>query len=156
MPSIRNWISEKWIIGSWIRRCLSRRRLSPRRLSREATPFISPARECEESNRKPNQVPSGLAPGSDTSAAKVRAKVRKESGVQPLSTLLPVCILLFLAVLLVSAAAPEKRLAIYSTAANYSLPILQRQGHGQTAYAQRRQDGSDVDLEDLLQQGQKT
>jgi N-acetylmuramoyl-L-alanine amidase len=37
-------------------------------------------------------------------------------------------LLLFLAVLLVSAAAPEKHLAIYSTAANYSLPVLQRQG----------------------------
>jgi N-acetylmuramoyl-L-alanine amidase len=42
---------------------------------------------------------------------------------------LPVFILLFLAVLLLSAAAPEKHLSIYSTAANYSLPIVQRQGH---------------------------
>src|SRR6266851_2554309 len=37
-------------------------------------------------------------------------------------------VLLFLAVLLVAAAAPEKHLAIYSTAANYSLPVVQRQG----------------------------
>ena len=37
--------------------------------------------------------------------------------------------LLFFAVLLVSAAAPEKRLSVYSSAANYSLPIVQRQGH---------------------------
>jgi N-acetylmuramoyl-L-alanine amidase len=37
--------------------------------------------------------------------------------------------LLFLAVLLVSAAAPERHLFIYSSAANYSLPIVQRQGH---------------------------
>src|ERR1022692_4982927 len=37
-------------------------------------------------------------------------------------------ILLFLAVLLVSGAAPEKHLTIYSTAANYSLPVVQRQG----------------------------
>jgi N-acetylmuramoyl-L-alanine amidase len=37
-------------------------------------------------------------------------------------------VLLFLAVLLVAAAGPEKHLAIYSTAANYSLPVLQRQG----------------------------
>src|SRR5882757_289554 len=37
-------------------------------------------------------------------------------------------LLLFLALLLVSAAAPEKHLAIYSTAANYSLPVVQRQG----------------------------
>jgi N-acetylmuramoyl-L-alanine amidase len=40
-----------------------------------------------------------------------------------------ISILLFLAVLLVSGAAPEKRLAVYSTAANYSLPLAQRQGH---------------------------
>src|SRR5271170_367374 len=38
-------------------------------------------------------------------------------------------ILLFFAVLLVSGAAPEKRLSVYSSAANYSLPIVQRQGH---------------------------
>ncbi|MGA9306411.1 MAG: N-acetylmuramoyl-L-alanine amidase [Candidatus Sulfotelmatobacter sp.] len=40
-----------------------------------------------------------------------------------------VCILLFFAGLLTSSAAPEKHLAVYSTAANYSLPIVQRQGH---------------------------
>src|SRR5271170_6197690 len=39
-----------------------------------------------------------------------------------------VCILLFFAGLLVSSAAPEKHLAVYSTAANYSLPIVPRQG----------------------------
>src|SRR5580658_3102944 len=33
-----------------------------------------------------------------------------------------------LAVLLASSAAPEKHLSVYSTAANYSLPIVQRQG----------------------------
>jgi N-acetylmuramoyl-L-alanine amidase len=37
-------------------------------------------------------------------------------------------ILLFLAVLLISAASPEKHLAVYSTAANYSVPVVQRQG----------------------------
>jgi N-acetylmuramoyl-L-alanine amidase len=36
---------------------------------------------------------------------------------------------LTLAVLLVSAAPPEKHLSIYSSVANYSLPIVQRQGH---------------------------
>src|SRR5580658_4534487 len=40
-----------------------------------------------------------------------------------------VCVLLGFAGLLTSAAAPEKHLAVYSTAANYSLPIVQRQGH---------------------------
>jgi N-acetylmuramoyl-L-alanine amidase len=38
-------------------------------------------------------------------------------------------LLLFLAVLLAPGAAPEKHLSVYSTAANYSLPIVQRQGH---------------------------
>lgn len=37
--------------------------------------------------------------------------------------------LLFSAVVLFSAAGPEKHLAVYSTAANYSLTIVQRQGH---------------------------
>jgi N-acetylmuramoyl-L-alanine amidase len=37
-------------------------------------------------------------------------------------------IFLFFAVLLVSGAGPEKHLSIYSTAANYSVPIVQRQG----------------------------
>src|SRR5580700_7842442 len=37
-------------------------------------------------------------------------------------------IFLVVAVLLASGAAPEKHLAVYSTAANYSLPIVQRQG----------------------------
>jgi N-acetylmuramoyl-L-alanine amidase len=37
--------------------------------------------------------------------------------------------LFFFGVLLVSGAAPEKHLSVYSTAANYSLPIVQRQGH---------------------------
>src|SRR5580700_1652212 len=37
-------------------------------------------------------------------------------------------ILLFLAVVLASGAGPEKHLSIYSTAANYSLPIVQHQG----------------------------
>ncbi len=36
--------------------------------------------------------------------------------------------LLIFAVLLVSGAAPEKHLSVYSSAANYSLPIVQRQG----------------------------
>src|ERR1700728_1054982 len=39
-----------------------------------------------------------------------------------------VCILVFTAVILVSAAGPEKHLSVSSTAANYSLPIVQREG----------------------------
>ncbi len=39
-----------------------------------------------------------------------------------------ISVLSIFAVLLVSAAAPEKHLAVYSTAANYSLPIVQRDG----------------------------
>src|SRR5579863_6031738 len=38
-------------------------------------------------------------------------------------------LLLLLAVLLLSAAAPEKHLSVYSTAANYSLPIIEHDGH---------------------------
>lgn len=41
---------------------------------------------------------------------------------------LPAGTLLFIVALLVSAATPEKRLSIYSTAANYSVPVVQRQG----------------------------
>ncbi len=37
--------------------------------------------------------------------------------------------ILVLSALLLPAAAPEKHLSIYSSAANYSLPIMQRQGH---------------------------
>jgi N-acetylmuramoyl-L-alanine amidase len=40
-----------------------------------------------------------------------------------------VALLLLLAVLLLSAVAPEKHLSVYSTAANYSLPIVERDGH---------------------------
>jgi N-acetylmuramoyl-L-alanine amidase len=39
-----------------------------------------------------------------------------------------VCTIVFTAVMLVSAAGPEKHLSVYSTAANYSLPIVQREG----------------------------
>ncbi|MGA8620847.1 MAG: N-acetylmuramoyl-L-alanine amidase [Candidatus Sulfotelmatobacter sp.] len=39
-----------------------------------------------------------------------------------------ICVLSIFAILLVSAAAPEKHLAVYSTAANYSLLIVQRDG----------------------------
>jgi N-acetylmuramoyl-L-alanine amidase len=56
------------------------------------------------------------------------ATSQRGCGLQSLRTLVPSGMLLLLAVLLVSAAAPEKHLAIYSTAANYSLPIVQRQG----------------------------
>src|ERR1700688_165534 len=38
-------------------------------------------------------------------------------------------VVLTFAVLLVSGAAPEKRLSVYSSVANYSLPMVQRQGH---------------------------
>jgi len=53
---------------------------------------------------------------------------RVSTGLQPLRSLLSAGILLCLAVLIVSAAGPDKHLAVFSTAANYSLPIVQRQG----------------------------
>ena len=42
--------------------------------------------------------------------------------------LLFLCVLFSVGVLVISAAVPEKRLAVFSTAANYSVPIEQRQG----------------------------
>ncbi len=51
----------------------------------------------------------------------------------PSTRIWAVGIVSFLAVLLLSAAAPEKHLAIYSTAANYSLPVVQRQGRDYVA-----------------------
>ncbi|SRR5712692_6617560 len=38
-------------------------------------------------------------------------------------------ILILLSAILVSSAAPEKRLSVYSVAANYSLPVVQREAH---------------------------
>ncbi len=74
--------------------------------------------------RKKVDVENGL--GNATAGG--RADIcRVRSGRQPLRLLLTVGILLSLA-LPFSAAAPEKRLSVYSTVANYSLPILQRQG----------------------------
>jgi N-acetylmuramoyl-L-alanine amidase len=59
-----------------------------------------------------------------TSQRQIRAQsIREARGVR-----IRIGVLLF-AVLLASAAPAEKHLAVYSTAANYSLPILQRQGH---------------------------
>jgi N-acetylmuramoyl-L-alanine amidase len=66
---------------------------------------------------------SGLGKGTASSRA---VNIQKESGLQPLRPVCT-CVFLFLAVI-ISAAAPEKRLSIYSTAATYSLPIVQRQG----------------------------
>lgn len=98
MRSIRIWIGE------------SRTR---RGLSREATAFTSSARKCGESKAEQNRVPSGKARSCVTASS---------------SRALAASILLLFAVFLASAAAPEKRLSIYSTAANYSLPVVQRQG----------------------------
>jgi len=50
------------------------------------------------------------------------------AGVPPALRWIAAAFLVFLAALLLSAAAPEKHLSIYSTAANYSLPIVQRGG----------------------------
>jgi len=48
---------------------------------------------------------------------------------QPARALFFAATLSLLAALVLSAAGPEKHLAVFSTAANYSLPIVQRQGH---------------------------
>jgi N-acetylmuramoyl-L-alanine amidase len=52
---------------------------------------------------------------------------RRDAGCIPSTKWLAAVLLLF-AVLLLSAAGPEKHLAVYSTAANYSVSIVQRQG----------------------------
>src|SRR5271166_1554897 len=44
------------------------------------------------------------------------------------STHLLACFLLLLSTLFLSGATPEKHLAVYSVAANYSLPLVQREG----------------------------
>jgi len=53
---------------------------------------------------------------------------RRRTGGHALSKKWLAAVLLLYAVLVLSAAGPEKHLAVYSTAANYSLPIVQRQG----------------------------
>jgi N-acetylmuramoyl-L-alanine amidase len=58
----------------------------------------------------------------------IRSRASGESISRSRSAGVFVCILLFTAGLLVSAAGPEKHLSVYSTAANYSLPIVQREG----------------------------
>src|SRR5271166_4703514 len=49
-------------------------------------------------------------------------------GAPPALTRIAAMLLIFVAALL-SGAAPEKHLSVYSSVANYSLPIVQRQGH---------------------------
>ena len=51
------------------------------------------------------------------------------AGIPPASRRIAAVFLIFLATLLLQAVPPEKHLSIYSTAANYSLSIVQRQGH---------------------------
>jgi N-acetylmuramoyl-L-alanine amidase len=53
---------------------------------------------------------------------------QRERRLQPLRTTFCSGILLCLAALIVSAAAPDKHLAVFSNAANYSVPIVPRQG----------------------------
>jgi len=53
---------------------------------------------------------------------------RGSAGVGPASGWVAAALPVILAALLLSAAAPEKRLSVYSTAANYSLPVAQRNG----------------------------
>jgi N-acetylmuramoyl-L-alanine amidase len=52
----------------------------------------------------------------------------KSSALQ-LRGILAAALLLCLAAILLSAASPDRHLSIYSTAANYSIPIIERQGH---------------------------
>jgi len=56
-----------------------------------------------------------------------RSQTKRERALPRLMSLLALCTVLCFAVFVFSAA-PEKHLAVYSTVANYSLPIVQRQG----------------------------
>ncbi len=66
--------------------------------------------------------------GKGTASSRVN-KALKKCELHPLRALLSFGLFVSLAVPLFSAAAPEKHLSVYSTAANYALPITQRQGH---------------------------
>ena len=59
----------------------------------------------------------------------IRGRTGEHSIGRSRSARICVGILVFFAVLVVYGAAPEKHLSVLSTAANYSLPIVQRQGH---------------------------
>jgi N-acetylmuramoyl-L-alanine amidase len=71
-----------------------------------------------------HRVENGVGKGTASSRAD---RTQKQRGLPPLRALLSISILLSLAAPL-SAAAPEKHLSIYSNVANYSLPVVQRQG----------------------------
>jgi len=88
---------------------------------REATPLIGPARKGREAKPIEESVP----PGTKPPASSRTATAQQEQGVSWVP--LAISVILFLASSL-SAAPPEKHLSVYSTAANYSLPIVQRQG----------------------------
>jgi N-acetylmuramoyl-L-alanine amidase len=89
--------------------------------SREATPFIGPARK----NRDAKPTEESVAPGTKPPASSRTTTAQQEHGVS--WVLLAISVILLLAPSL-SAAPPEKHLSVYSTVANYSLPIVQRQG----------------------------
>jgi N-acetylmuramoyl-L-alanine amidase len=74
--------------------------------------------------RKKAGVADSFANGAVCSCGDI---TQQKTGPSPLRLLLAIGILLSLA-LPFSAAAPEKRLSVYSTVANYSVPIMQRQG----------------------------
>jgi N-acetylmuramoyl-L-alanine amidase len=65
----------------------------------------------------------------DKAAPFIRAAGRHGAyEIRPVARHLSVGALIFVGLMLVSGAVPEKHLAVYSTAANYSLPVVQRQG----------------------------
>jgi N-acetylmuramoyl-L-alanine amidase len=67
---------------------------------------------------------------SSTRNAKGAASSRAVSGSEKRGLrFVSACILLFFAVMLISAAPSDKHLSVYSNAANYSVAVVQRQGH---------------------------
>ncbi len=72
---------------------------------------IVPWRSGASAPCKPQPIRTGLSP---------------RGRIQPPARALLICVPLLLAAILLLAAAPDKHLSVYSTAANYSLPVVQR------------------------------
>ena len=82
-----------------------------------------------DASTEPNGCRQAAANVTATDAAPNLATVTRERCRLQCSRVPLIACILPIAILILSAAAPEKHLAVYSTAANYSLPIVQRQGH---------------------------
>ena len=69
-------------------------------------------------------------PGSAGVPPAVRSESRAPALTMPIIGLVLICTILPISAILLSGAAPEKHLTVYSVAANYSLPLVERDGRG--------------------------